>query len=54
LSRSTRRSPARGLRAIKPCFPASLLIAIALNPPQLFFLAITVPAILVLFRGPSR
>jgi dienelactone hydrolase len=33
----------------KLCFLLSLVLAIALNPPRLFFLAIIVPAILLLF-----
>ena len=33
----------------KACFLVSLVIAIALNPQRLFFLAIIVPAILLLF-----
>jgi len=33
----------------KLCFLMSLVLAIALNPPRLFFLAIIVPAILLLF-----
>ena len=33
----------------KACFLLSLVLAIALNPPRLFFLAIIVPAILLLF-----
>lgn len=35
--------------ASKLCFLLSLVLAIALNPPRLFFLAIIVPAILLLF-----
>jgi alpha-beta hydrolase superfamily lysophospholipase len=35
--------------AAKLCFLLSLVLAIALNPPRLFFLAIIVPAILLLF-----
>lgn len=40
----------RGFYAVtKACFLLSLVIAIVLNPPKLFFLAIIVPAILILF-----
>jgi hypothetical protein len=38
-----------GYAATKVCFLASLVFAITLNLPKLFFLAIIIPAILVLF-----
>jgi hypothetical protein len=41
---------ARGAYGVaKLCFLLSLVLAIALNPPRLFFLAILVPALLLLF-----
>jgi len=41
---------ARGAYVVaKLCFLLSLVLAIALNPPRLFFLAIIVPAILLMF-----
>jgi hypothetical protein len=48
---ATRDAPApRGAHAAaKAAFMFSLLLAIALNPPRLFFLAILVPALLLLF-----
>jgi hypothetical protein len=42
-------APRGAYAATKICFLVSLLIAIALNLPRLFFLAIIVPAILALF-----
>jgi len=42
-------APAAAYLVSKLCFLLSLVVAIALNPPRLFFLALIVPAILVLF-----
>lgn len=47
---SRHRHAARGAYLVlKICFLVSLVIALALNPSRLFFLALIVPAILVLF-----
>jgi dienelactone hydrolase len=43
------RAPRGAHVAAKAAFVLSLLLAIALNPPRLFFLAILVPALLLLF-----
>jgi dienelactone hydrolase len=43
------RAPRGAHLAAKAAFVLSLLLAIALNPPRLFFLAILVPALLLLF-----
>ena len=48
LTRST-RAPRAAYFATKACFLASLALAIGLNPGRLFFLALIVPAILLLF-----
>jgi hypothetical protein len=44
-----RHAPRGGYAATKLCFLVSLALAIALDPPRLFFLIIIVPAILVFF-----
>jgi dienelactone hydrolase len=42
-------APRGGYAATKLCFIASLMLAVVLNPPRLFFLVIIIPIILVFF-----